>query len=43
VPNRAILNQAIGERRPIHSYGSRSADVAAVFDALAAKLRRATR
>ena len=26
VPNRAILNQAIGERRPIHSYGSRSAD-----------------
>ena len=43
VPNRAILNQAIGERRPIHSYGSRSADVAAVFDALAARLRRATR
>ncbi len=43
VPNRAIVNQAIGERRPVHSYGSRSADVAAVFDALAAKLRRATR
>jgi cellulose biosynthesis protein BcsQ len=43
VPNRAILNQAIGERRPIHSYGSRSADVATVFDALASRLRRATR
>lgn len=43
VPTRAIINQGIGERRPIHAYGSRSTDVAAVFDALYAKLRRVTR
>ena len=43
VPTRAIVNQALGERRPIHGYGSRGADVAAVFDALATTLRRATR
>jgi chromosome partitioning protein len=40
VPQRVILNQAIGERRAIHSYGWRSADVSAVFDALWAKTRR---
>lgn len=40
VPQRVIFNQAIAERRPIHSYGSRSAEVSAVFDALWAKLRR---
>ena len=33
VPQRVIVNQSIGERRSIHSYGSRSADVSASFDA----------
>ncbi len=27
VPQRVIVNQAIGERRPIHSFGARAADV----------------
>ncbi len=43
VPTRTIINQSVGERRPIHAYGSRSAEVATVFDALYAKLRRITR
>jgi chromosome partitioning protein len=43
VPQRVILNQAIGERRSIHSFGARSAEVSAVFDALWAKLRRTIR
>ena len=34
VPQRVIVNQAIGERRPIHSYGARSAEVSEVFDKL---------
>jgi chromosome partitioning protein len=38
VPQRVIVNQAIGERRSIHSYGSRSADVSEAFDKLWAKL-----
>ena len=40
VPARVILNQAVGERRPIHSYASRAADPIEVFDKLWAKLRR---
>jgi len=43
VPQRVIVNQAIGERRSVHSYGSRATDVSAAFDALWAKLRRAIR
>jgi chromosome partitioning protein len=43
IPQRVIINQAIGERRSIHSYGSRSAEVSAAFDALWAKLRRTIR
>jgi chromosome partitioning protein len=43
VPQRVIVNQAIGERRPIHSYGSRSTDVVDAFDRLWAKLRRVAR
>jgi cellulose biosynthesis protein BcsQ len=42
VPQRVIVNQALGERRPIHSYGSRATDVAEAFDRLWAKLRRVT-
>jgi cellulose biosynthesis protein BcsQ len=38
VPQRVIVNQAIGERRPIHSYGARSADISQAFDQLWAKL-----
>jgi cellulose biosynthesis protein BcsQ len=43
IPQRVIINQAIGDRRPIHAYGARSADVSVAFDALWAKLRRATK
>jgi cellulose biosynthesis protein BcsQ len=40
IPQRVIVNQAIGERRSIHSYGARSADVSEAFDKLWAKLQR---
>jgi cellulose biosynthesis protein BcsQ len=40
VPQRVIVNQAIGERRPIHSYGARSADVSQAFDQLWVKLQK---
>jgi cellulose biosynthesis protein BcsQ len=43
IPQRVIVNQAIGERRAIHSYGARSADVTDAFDALWKKLRRVVR
>jgi len=43
IPQRVIVNQSIGERNPIHAYGSRSADVSEAFDALWAKLRRVVR
>jgi cellulose biosynthesis protein BcsQ len=40
VPSRVILNEAVGERRPIHSYGYRAHDPIDAFDRLWAKLRR---
>lgn len=43
VPQRVVVNQAIGERRPVHSYGARAADVIDAFDHLWAKLRRVIR
>ena len=43
IPQRVIVNQAIGERRPIHTYGARSSEVAEAFDRLWAKLRRVTK
>ena len=43
IPQRVIVNQALGERRPIHSYGSRATDVTAAFDTLWTKLRRTVR
>ncbi len=43
VPARVILNQAVGERRPVHSYGSRASDPIEAFDKLWAKLRRTVR
>ena len=43
IPQRVIVNQAIGDRRPIHNYGMRSADVSEAFDKLWTKLRRITK
>jgi chromosome partitioning protein len=40
VPQRVIVNQAIGERRSIHSFGARAADVTAAFDQLWLKVLR---
>jgi len=40
VPHRVIINQAIAERRPIHSFGYRAQDVSDAFDELWARLRR---
>lgn len=39
VPQRVIVNQAVGERRPIHAYGARAADPIAAFDTLWRKVR----
>ena len=43
IPQRVVVNQAIGDRRPIHAYGSRAHDVIGAFDALWAKARRVAR
>ena len=43
VPQRVVFNQAVGERRSIHSYGSRAADPIAVFDTLWRKVRGVVR
>jgi len=43
VPQRVIVNQALGDRRSIHSYGARAGEVARAFDALWIRLRRAVR
>ncbi len=43
VPQRVIVNQALGERSPIHAYGARAHDVTEAFDQLWAKLRRVVR
>jgi len=40
IPQRVIVNEALGARRSIHSYGARSADVTDAFDALLRKLER---
>jgi cellulose biosynthesis protein BcsQ len=42
VPQRVIFNQAIGERRPIHSYAGRAAEPISVFDALWRRVRSLT-
>jgi chromosome partitioning protein len=39
IPQRVIFNEAVGARRPIHSYGSRAGDAIAVFDSLWRKVR----
>jgi chromosome partitioning protein len=43
VPHRVIAAQAIAERRPIHSYGWRAADLTDAFDSLWSTLRRRSR
>ncbi|MFM1751374.1 MAG: hypothetical protein RL119_336 [Actinomycetota bacterium] len=43
IPQRVIVNEAVGERRAIHSMGARGSDVAEVFDALWRKLWRKLR
>lgn len=43
VPQRVILNQAVGERRPIHSYGSRASEPVEAFDRLWQRLRTVLR
>ena len=40
VPARVIVNQSTGERRPIHSYGARAAEVSDAFDQLWKRLRK---
>lgn len=43
VPQRVVFNQAVGERRSIHSYGSRAAEPIMVFDALWRRVRGVVR
>jgi chromosome partitioning protein len=43
VPQRVVINQAIGDRRPIHAYGSRASDPILAFDRLWSRLRSAIR
>ncbi len=43
IPQRVIVNQALGERRSIHSYGSRAGDPITVFDSLWRRVRGAVR
>ena len=43
IPQRVIINEAVGARRPVHSFGSRAADTAAVFDSLWRKVRGTVR
>lgn len=40
VPQRVIVNEALGARRPIHAFGARAYDVTESFDALFRKLER---
>jgi cellulose biosynthesis protein BcsQ len=39
IPQRVIFNQAVGERQPIHAYGSRAREPIEVFDRLWSRLR----
>ena len=42
IPQRTVLNEAVGERAPVHALGYRAKDTAEVFDALYRKLARVT-
>ncbi|MDJ0769911.1 MAG: ParA family protein [Ilumatobacter sp.] len=39
IPQRVIFNEAVGQRRPLHSYGSRAYHPIAVFDSLWRRVR----
>jgi cellulose biosynthesis protein BcsQ len=39
IPQRVVFNEAVGARRPIHSYGSRAAEPIDVFDRLWRRVR----
>jgi chromosome partitioning protein len=39
IPQRVIFNEAVGARRPIHSFGSRATDASVVFDSLWRQVR----
>ena len=43
IPQRVIVNQSTAERRSIHSYGARAADVSLAFDQLWKRVRRITK
>jgi chromosome partitioning protein len=43
IPQRVVVNQALGEQQPIHAYGYRAREITEAFDALYAKLRRVAR
>jgi chromosome partitioning protein len=43
IPQRVVFNEAVGQRRPIHSYGRRAAEPIEVFDRLWSRLRRTVR
>lgn len=43
VPQRVVLNEAIGQRRSIHSFGARAAEPIAAFDGLWRRLARLVR
>jgi chromosome partitioning protein len=40
IPQRVLVNQAHGERAPIHAFGSQARDLVDVFDQLLGRLRR---
>ena len=40
IPLRVIVNQAIAERRPVHSYGYKASDVSSAFDELWERMRK---
>ncbi len=41
IPQRVIVNQAHGDRSPIHAFGSQARELTDIFDALLKKLRKA--
>lgn len=40
IPQRVVVNQAHGDRAPIHAFGHRAGELPSVFDALLSKVRR---
>jgi hypothetical protein len=42
IPQRTVLNEAVGERAPVHALGYRSKDISEVFDELYGQLAQLT-